>query len=84
HYRFRDTLDGIYRQARGYGESQVLLYKKYKSLASPKPWTENIKTWLRLLKHFRLSSSKEDHARLLWQLGWRVGRLHGSFKYQVL
>ncbi len=82
HYRFRHTLDGIYRQARGYGKSQVLLYKKYKSLGRPKPWIESIKAWLYLLKHFPLSSSKEDWARWLWQLGWRVGRLHGSFKYR--
>ena len=47
HYRFRHTLDGIYRQARGYGEGHVLLYKKYKSLGSPKLfWKESIKTWL--------------------------------------
>ena len=85
HYRFRHRLDGIYRQARGYGEGQVLLYKKYKSLGKPKLfWIENIKTWLLVLKYFLISSSKKYRPKWLWQLGLGVGLLHGSFKYLVL
>ena len=82
YYRFRHTLDGIYRQAFGYGEGQVLLYKKYKSLGKPKVfWIDSIKTWLLVLKYCQLSWSKKYRAKCLWQLGFGMGRLYGFFKY---
>jgi len=84
HYRFRHTLDGIYRQAYGYGEFNTLLYKKYRPLGMPLlAWHSSFKPWLRLLKSFPQISSLEGRAKWVWALGWRMGRLQGSIKHQV-
>jgi glycosyltransferase involved in cell wall biosynthesis len=84
HYRFRHTLNGIYQQAKGYGTSNILLYKKYRPLGMPPlSWHSSFKPWLRLLKSFPQISSLEGRAKWVWALGWRMGRLQGSIKHQV-
>ena len=85
YYRFRHTVDGLYRQARLWGEYNVFLYKKYRVLGMPQlSWWASVKSWLHLLKRMSEVLSKEDRAAWLWLLGWRVGRLQGCFKYRVL
>lgn len=85
YYRFRHTLDSIYRQACGYGKYNILLYKKYIPLGMPKlSWKASIKPWLQLLKHLPQVLSREERAKWIWLLGWRVGRLQGCLKYRVL
>jgi len=83
--RYRSTLRGIYRQARGYAEYNVILYKRYRPLGMPKlSWRRGARAWVRLFKHLPRIRSKGGLAAWTWQLGWRVGRLQGSLKYRVL
>lgn len=85
HYRFRDTIGGLYSQARLWGEYNVLLYKKYRPLGMPQlSWKVSVKSWVRLLKLFTQCFSKEDRAKLVSTLAWRIGRLQGCIKYRVL
>jgi glycosyltransferase involved in cell wall biosynthesis len=85
HYRFRNTLRGIYRQASSYGVQNVLLYKKYRPLGMPMlSWKMGVKSWRYLLRSLPRIRSKADLGRWVWQLGWLVGRLRGSVKYRVL
>lgn len=84
HYRFRDTLDGIYRQALGYGESNILLYKKHRAFGMPKlAWYASFKPWLSLVKEAPKALTPDKRARWIWKLGWQVGRLQGCWKYKV-
>ncbi len=85
HYRFRHTIKGLYQQMRLWGEYNVLLYKKYRSLGMPKlSPKEGVKAWLRLLKHLPQLFSKEERALWVRTLAWRTGRLQGCIKYRVL
>lgn len=85
HYRFRNTLGGVYRQARRYGEYNVLLYKRYRPSGMPKlSWQASIKEWGYLLRSLLRIRGRQRLARWVWKLGWRIGRLQGSIKYRVL
>ena len=85
HYRFRDTIGGLFHQGRLWGEYNVLLYKKYRPLGMPKlSWKASVRSWVRLLKLFPQCFSKEDRAKLVTVLARRIGRLQGCIKYRVL
>ena len=85
HYRFRDTLGGLFHQGRLWGEYNVLLYKKYRPLGMPKlSWKASVRSWVRLLKLLPQCFSKEDRAKLVTVFARRIGRLQGCIKYQVL
>lgn len=85
YYRFRNKLDELYRQARLWGEYNVLLYKKYRFLGMPKlSWQVGVKRWVRLLKAPAQVFSQEGRAKLIWNFAWQWGRLQGSIKYRVL
>jgi glycosyltransferase involved in cell wall biosynthesis len=85
HVRFRETMSGIYRQAKVYGEYDVLLYKKYRKLGMP---TVSLRkpalAWLSLV--WKLASLRGEEARLAWarQLGRRMGRMRGSIRFRTL
>jgi GT2 family glycosyltransferase len=82
--RYRSTLRGLYRQARGYGMSNVLLYKRYRPLGMPPlPWQAGVAEWIKLLRSLPKIRRKEGWARWIWKCGWRLGRLQGSIKYRV-
>jgi glycosyltransferase involved in cell wall biosynthesis len=84
HYRYRNTLGGIYRQARTYAEYNVLLYKKYRPLGMPKlPWELVWKEWKKVYWLTRSIRNKTSLAKWLWQFGWRIGRLRGCWRYRV-
>ncbi len=85
HIRFRDRLNDIYRQARGYAEYNVLLYKKYRPLGMPKISKKaGLLAWVKLLQYPQyVVLSKEGRANWMWQLGRCVGRLQGSIKHRV-
>ena len=85
HYRFRDTIGGLFHQGRLWGEYNVLLYKKYRPLGMPKLSPKaSVRSWVRLLKLFPQCFSKEDRAKLVTVLARRIGRLQGCIKYRVL
>ncbi|HID65333.1 MAG TPA: glycosyltransferase [Anaerolineae bacterium] len=85
HVRYPDTFCGIFRQARGYAEHNVLLYKRYRTLGMPKlSWRKGVAAWARLLRRLLRIRSKGDLAACVWQLGWRIGRLQGCIKHRVL
>jgi glycosyltransferase involved in cell wall biosynthesis len=84
HYRYRDTLSGIYRQALSYGEFHVLIYKRYRSMGMSKlPLRTGIKPWAIVLMRLLGIRDKTSYARWLWMFGLRMGRFHGSIKHRV-
>jgi glycosyltransferase involved in cell wall biosynthesis len=85
HIRHRETLRGVFVQARNWAEYNVLLYKKYRSLGMPAlSWKANVKPWIRTIKLLPHIGDRVGRARFTRQLGWRLGRVQGSIKYRVL
>lgn len=83
--RYRDSIRALYRQARGYGAYNVLLYKRYRPLGMPKlSWKASARRWMRLLNYLQGVHHKAGRARFMWQFGARVGRLQGSIKHRVM
>lgn len=86
HVRLRDTLMGNYRQAFGWGEYRVLLYKKYMHLGMPKrTLREGIVSLMGLVLAFVKGvpkiQGKSDFVRWSWAFGEELGWLKGSIKY---
>ena len=84
HIRHRDSAAGWYRQARNWGEYNVVLLKRFQAHGMPKPrWTVGMKLWWRLLRQLPRLHRQADRDRWMWALGYRVGQLHGSIKHRV-
>ncbi|MFQ5470889.1 MAG: glycosyltransferase [Gammaproteobacteria bacterium] len=85
HVRFRDTIRGLIRQARRYGEYNVFLYKRYRPLGMPKlSIKKGLREWWKLILQSWKIAHKETRGRWLWQLSWRLGRVWGCIKYRIL
>lgn len=86
HIRCRDTLSGLLRQARHWAEYTALLYKMYRPVNSKDMWLwkEFLWQWKGLLRSIpQIRLGRTARARWVWRLGWQLGRLLGSIKYQV-
>lgn len=87
HIRYRGTLKALYRQARNYGEYNVILYKRYRPLGMPAiPIKQGIRAWINIGKSaLRVARSRDrtQFGHLVWNFGWRLGRVRGSIKHGV-
>jgi GT2 family glycosyltransferase len=87
HYRGRAALSSLYRQARNYGISDVLLYKKHRPLGLPELPNRvagGMRAWLSVGRRALAASSKAGRALFLWRLGRQLGLLEGSARHRVL
>lgn len=85
HVRYRDNACALVRQAEKYAEYNVALYKRYRPLGMPKLGIKGgMQAWFALTRNITDLARADCRARYLWNLGWRLGRLKGSFKYRVL
>jgi glycosyltransferase involved in cell wall biosynthesis len=84
--RHRGDLGSIYRQGVSYGLHNVMIYERYRERGMPRlGWLPGARKWLSLLLRTPLLLlSREGRARWMWQLGWRVGRIQGCFRYRVV
>lgn len=84
--RHRGDLGSIYRQGVSYGLHNVMIYARYRGQGMPRlGWLPGVRKWLSLLLRTPLLLlSREGRARWMWQLGWRVGRIKGCFRYRVV
>lgn len=85
HVRLRDTIPGIFHQARHWAEYNVAVYKKYQASTDarmPEPWERYVTEWTQLFRRLRRVRSKPALATYAWHLGWQVGRLKGSLKFR--
>lgn len=84
HYRRRDRLGALLRQAKTYAEYDVALYKRYRPLGMPQLSKKSgIAAWVDLVRGVGSLRYEERRANYLWNLGWRTGRLYGSIKHRV-
>jgi len=78
HYRYRDTLPALWRQARAYGRVQPALVRTVEQagygVAPDREW----RRWLWLARHAGLLTDRAGRARWIGVAGGRVGRLEGA------
>lgn len=86
HYQLPHGLRDTYRRARSYGRGNVQLYRKYRSAGLQRPSQAKAVAGWCLLGPQLLPALRSRHLLTLWlqRLGWRVGRLQGSFQHRVL
>ena len=85
HVRLRDTVSGIFHQARHWAEYNVAVYKKYQTstdVRMPEPWERYLVEWKQLFRRLRRVRSKAALATYAWHLGWQLGRLKGSLRFR--
>jgi glycosyltransferase involved in cell wall biosynthesis len=84
HIRFRASLRSMYRQARGYGYYNVLLYKRYRQFGMP-PLSpkRSVRGWGTLLLRLPRIRNKVQMARWVREFGWRMGRLESSVQNKI-
>lgn len=85
HYRHRSTLRGVYRQAKGYGSTGPRLYRKYHDQGmSRRSLRGSIRFWGALVTHLFKLRNRQDLARYVAVVGFRVGILRGCLQARVL
>lgn len=89
HVRSRGTLKGNFRQALGWGEYRILLYKRYLPFGLPRrTWKQGLDAWKYLIvgfiKNVHKIRSRRDLVPWARRLGIRMGQLKGSIKYRVI
>lgn len=85
HYRHRDTLRGIYHQARAYGVGNVRMYRDYRHLGLQRPSASRALTswFLTPVKLPLALGGRRRMAAFAARMGWRVGRLEGCIRYRT-
>ena len=85
HYRFRDTVSGLLKQAFSYAFYNVVIYKKYRARGMPKLTLKHgIAGWVGLILGITRLMRPETRVLWLWDAGWLSGRLYASIKHRVL
>lgn len=85
HYRHRETLRGMFVQAYRDGQTQVLLYKKYREQGMTwKSWRSGVKSWTFMILQFPQLRTRLGRGRWLVDAGFILGRLRGSIRYGIV
>lgn len=84
HYRYR-TGAAEFRQARSYAEACALLQKRYSEPGSTLPGQRGwpLRGWRLTARALPRAYSRAGRARLVWALGWQVGRFVGSARHRI-
>jgi GT2 family glycosyltransferase len=83
-YRYRQSLRGLFRQARLWGSSNVKLYRSFRASGMPgRPARLALADWRHALAHLARARSLDRLAVAAVQLGYCAGRLWGSVRYRV-
>jgi len=83
--RHRHDLGGMFRQGWRTGRYNVLIYSRYRPLGMPRLGVlPGLLRWGKLLLRTPLMmATRAGRSRWAWQMGWRLGRLHGCALYRV-
>ena len=84
HVRLRTSLGAMCRQARLWGEYNVVLYKKYRPLGMPAlPRLQGLRNLVGTLRRFPQLVPRRTRSEWLWEANWMMGRLVGSVKHRI-
>jgi GT2 family glycosyltransferase len=82
-YRYRATLGGLFRQARNWGRSNVLLYRQFRAAGMPgRTLREAAREWRDVLAGLARARSKAQLAPVIVRLGYCLGRMIGTVRYR--
>jgi GT2 family glycosyltransferase len=83
-YRYRETLGGIFAQARTYGTAGPTLYRRYRSQGMPRrPRRMALRFHGAAVVRLLRARSKADLAACAFLLGFRFGLVEGSVKNRI-
>jgi GT2 family glycosyltransferase len=84
-YRYRDTLRGIFAQARTYGTAGPALYRRYAARGMPRrSWRTALRFHAGALARLVRARSRSDLAACVFLFGFRYGLIAGSIENRVL
>jgi glycosyltransferase involved in cell wall biosynthesis len=84
HVRLRPTLRAMCRQARLWGEYNVVLYKKFRPLGMPPLGRiQGLRNLIGTARRFPRLMNRRTRSSWLWDANWAAGRLIGSLKHGV-
>jgi GT2 family glycosyltransferase len=84
-YKYRQTLKGIFAQARSYGTAGPTLYQKYRERGMPRrSWRGAIRFHGAVLVRLMKCRCRADFAGFIFLLGFRLGIVEGCLKSRVL
>jgi glycosyltransferase involved in cell wall biosynthesis len=86
HVRLRDSVAGIFRQARNWSQYNVTVYKRYRFVNGPDlahPWLTYCYRWIFFLRLLRRIGDRTTRAQVAWVLGYQIGLLYGICKERV-
>jgi glycosyltransferase involved in cell wall biosynthesis len=85
HYRHRDTLKGMFKQAYYDGQAHVLLYKKYQNHGMPwESFSQSIRSWVKMVWRLPQLLTRLGRGKWVVDAGFALGHLRGSIKYGVV
>jgi glycosyltransferase involved in cell wall biosynthesis len=80
-YRYRDTVAGLWRQSRSYGQVRPELFRRVAATGVEVPEAGgDLRSWAYLVRHVGLLGSKAGRAKWVWVAGGNVGRLEGALR----
>ncbi len=84
HIRHRHEIGSIFKQGVSYGLHNVLIYSRYRGRGMPRlGLLPGALRWAKLLLAAPVKLlTRSGRSRLAWQLGWRIGRLKGCWRYR--
>lgn len=87
HYRYRETLQAVWKQTVNYGEAHVYLYKRFASCGMPCPSVRKVywtyKSLITRLPHL-LWGDEAQKGEMLRMAAICYGRLRGSLRYRTV
>ena len=85
HYRYRTGSREIFRQERGYGEGEVVLYRKFHGSGMRRRSLAQVTaSMVRLTAALTGVRTEAGRAKIATMAGILLGRLKGTLKYRVL
>jgi len=85
HYRYRESLYAVFDQEIGYGEGEVVLYRKFRDRGlRRRSFPQVLVDYLRTIAALRGLRDREGQARFATLLGANLGRFKGSIKTRTL
>ncbi len=83
-YRYRDSLAGLFHQARNWGRDNVLLYTRFRRHGMPgRNFRQGLLDWYRTGRGLATARGRSSLAPAVVRAGFCAGRLGGSIRYRV-
>ncbi len=76
-YRYRDTLRGLWHQARNYARAKPLLMQHFSTFGVVVPASSQWRGWVWLVRKLFFLRTREGRARWVWNAGLRFGHVLG-------